>query len=65
MKNDKVVRASKEKKIGAGSNPENKFKAGKNTSTSDSITSVIEQTKARTGTGLANEGTIISYDEER
>ncbi|MEO6720659.1 MAG: hypothetical protein ABIN67_09835 [Ferruginibacter sp.] len=28
-------------------------------------TSAMENAKARTGRGLANEGTIVSYDEER
>ena len=31
----------------------------------DTRSSAMDNTKARTGRGLANEGTITSYDEER
>ena len=31
----------------------------------DTRTSAMDNTKARAGRGLANEGTITSYDEER
>jgi hypothetical protein len=31
----------------------------------DPRTSAMEHSKARAGRGLANEGTIVSYDEER
>ena len=66
MKNNKSVMPKlKEKKSGAGSNPENKFKKNKSGATTNSTTSVIEQTKAKSGRGLANEGTVVSYDEER
>ncbi len=27
--------------------------------------SVVDRTKAKSGSGLANEGTIVSYEEER
>lgn len=59
----------KEKKSGAGSDPENKFKKGQKKSTFNSLENVINSavtsTIARTGSGLANEGTAVSYEEER
>ena len=57
------------KKSGAGSNPENKFKKGQKKSTFNSLENQINSaetsTIARTGSGLANEGTAVSYEEER
>ena len=32
---------------------------------SNTIPPVVERTKATSGGGLANEGTIVSYEEER
>lgn len=68
-KEKKVLPVSKEKKSSTGSNPENKFKKGQKKSTFDSlenvISSAVTNTKARTGSGLANEGTSGSYEEER
>ncbi len=59
----------KEKKSRAGSDPENKFKKGQKKSTFNSLENVINSavtsTIARTGSGLANEGTAVSYEEER
>ena len=64
-KNKAVTPPLKEKKIGSGSNPENKFKKNKSGAATTSITSIIEQTKAKSGRGTANEGTLVSYDKER
>ena len=47
----------------------NSVKKTKKTSTSTSVDNKIEsgvgKTMARTGSGLANEGTSVSYEEER
>jgi hypothetical protein len=32
---------------------------------SKKIAAVVDRTKAKSGKGLANEGTIVSYEEER
>lgn len=65
-KEQKIQPVTKEKKKSPASNPENKFKK---TSTAESvdnvIKSVVNKTRARTGSGLANEGTSVSYEEER
>lgn len=70
MKKEKINQpVAKEKKTGAGSDPENKFKEGQKKSTFNSLENVINSavttTMARTGSGLANEGTVASYEEER
>lgn len=65
MKKDKAIPTSKEKKNGAGSDPVNKFKKEQDGATTTSITSVVEQTKAKSGRGSANEGTTVSYEGER
>lgn len=70
MKKEKTNEpVANEKKSGAGSNPENKFKKGQKKSTFNSLENVINSavttTKARSGSGLANEGTSVSYEEER
>lgn len=70
MKKEKINQpVSKVKKSGAGSDPENKFKKGQKKSTFNSLENVINSaattTMARTGSGLANEGTAVSYEEER
>lgn len=70
MKKEKTNQpVAKETKSGAGSNPENKFKKGQKKSTFNSLENVINSavttTMARTGSGLANEGTAVSYEEER
>ena len=70
MKKEKTnLPVAKEKKSGAGSDPENKFKKGQKKSTINSLENVINSavtnTVARTGSGLANEGTAVSYEEER
>ena len=66
MKNDKrIMPKSKVKKSGAGSNPENKFKKGKSGVTgTNSITSALDQTRARSGRGFDDTGTVVSYDQE-
>jgi hypothetical protein len=68
MKNKKSeTPASKDKKNTTESNSiENKIKKHKSgLSNLDIINSAIGQTKAISGRGLANEGTVVSYDEER
>jgi hypothetical protein len=70
MKNEKTNQpVLKENKSGGGSDPANKFKKGQKKSTFNSleniINSAVTSTKARTGSGLANEGTAVSYEEER
>ena len=65
-KEQKILPVTKEKKKGPGSNPENKFKKTSTPASVDNvITSVVGKTIARTGSGLANEGTSVSYEEER
>jgi len=70
MKKDKVVvPASKENKsISKSSSIKNDSKK-KNGATfneiNSSITGAVEKTRARKGSGLANEGTSVSYEEER
>lgn len=70
MKKEKTNQpVAKEKESGAGSDPENKFKEGQKKSTFNSLENVINSavttTMARTVSGLANEGTVASYEEER
>jgi hypothetical protein len=70
MKKEKINQpVSNTKKSGAGSDPENKFKKGQKKSTFNSLENIINSpvtsTIARTGSGLTNEGTSVSYDEER
>ena len=65
-KEQKILPILKEKK----KEPEsNLLKKTKKTSTSTSVDNKIEsavgKTIARTGSGLANEGTSVSYEEER
>lgn len=66
MKKDKNISLLKEKKTGPGSNPENKFKKG---ATAASVGNIISgatgNVKAKSGGGLANEGTNVDYNEER
>ena len=65
-KEEKILVPTKEKKTGPGSNPENTFKStGTSKNLDNVISSPIDKTKARTGSGLANEGTAVSYEEER
>ena len=66
MKKDKNIPASKGKKSGPGSNPENKFKKGATGASPENvINSAVEDVKAKSGRGLANEGTDLDYNEER
>ena len=65
MKKDKsITPKTKEKDSGKGSNPENKFKKGKNATGTNSITSALDQTRARSGRGFDDTGTVVSYDQE-
>lgn len=63
-KNKSVTPKTKEKVSGKGSNPENKFKKGKSGDGTNSITSVLDQTRARSGRGFDDTGTVVSYDQE-
>ena len=69
MKKDKNLPASKAQKSDTGTNPVNKFKKGSKgasiASLSNIITSAVGSVKAKTGSGLANEGTDLDYSEER
>ena len=66
MKKDKSIIVSKGKKSTPGSNPENKFKKSTtDESVSNIITSAVGNVKAKSGRGLANEGTNVDYNEER
>ena len=70
MKKQKINQPStKEEKSVSDSNPVNKFKKGQKKITFNSLKNVINSavtnTAARTGSGLANEGTAVSYEEER
>ena len=67
MKKDKNLPISKKIKSGPGSDPINKFKKSKTTTAAEIdniITSAVESVKARSGRGLANEGTNVDYNEE-
>lgn len=65
-KEQKILTALKEKKTDSKSKDVKKLKKS---STSTAVDNVIEsavgKTIARTGSGLANEGTSVSYEEER
>jgi len=66
MKKDKIIPVSKVKKSGTGTNPENKFKKGTtDASVSNIIAGAVGNVKAKSGRGLANEGTNVDYNEER
>jgi hypothetical protein len=67
-KEKKIIPTSKEKKIGPGSNPVNRFKKGKPTSAAaldNIITGAVENVRAHSSGGFANKGTVTDYDEER
>lgn len=67
MKKDKNLPASQEKKGGAGSNPENKFKKGSKgislAAFNNIVTGAVESVKAKSGKGLDNDGTNVDYNE--
>ncbi len=69
MKKDKNKPVSKDNKDISGTNPDNKFKKGSKGATAASvnniITSAVDNVKANSGKGLANEGTEVDYTEER
>ena len=69
MKKEKIPPTLKPKKSGPGSDPENKFKKGSKGATAESVDNIITpatgKVKPRSGSGLADEGTAVSYDEER
>ena len=69
MKKDKNLPASKEKNKVAGTNPKNKFVKGSTGATVASlnniISSAVDSVKAKSGRGLANEGTDLDYTGER
>jgi hypothetical protein len=69
MKKDKNIPAANELKSNQRSDPINQFKKGSKGATVASvdkiITSPVESVKAKTGKGLANEGSTADYNEER
>ena len=69
MKKDKNIPAPIEQKSDSGTNPKNKFKKGSKgasiASLSNIITSAVGTVEAKSGSGLANEGTDLDYSEER
>lgn len=69
MKKDKIVPTSNVKKNRAGTNPINQFKKGSKGATLASVNNIIgsavDGVKAKSGRGLANEGTDLDYNEER
>ena len=66
MKKEQIPPVSNEKKSVRGSNPKNKFKKGTTDASSGKIiTSAVGNVKAKSGRGLANEGTNVDYNEER
>ena len=65
-KEQKILPVTKEDKKGSKINSVNKIKkTSTSASINDVITSAVGKTIARTGSGLANEGTSVSYEEER
>ena len=64
MEKDKIIPQPEKNATGPGSDPVNKFKKGstgiKNT---DIIRSAVDNVKAKSGSGLANEGTNVDYNE--
>ncbi|MEO6330039.1 MAG: hypothetical protein ABIO55_13975 [Ginsengibacter sp.] len=64
-KNKSATPKTKEKDSGTGSNPENKFKKTKSGDGAGSITSALDETRARSGRGFDDTGTVVSYDQER
>lgn len=61
MKNNKIdINKGKNEKKLSNENPKDKIAPIDNT-----IESAVNKTKAKSGRGLSNEGTIVSYDEER
>lgn len=68
MKKEKNLPVSKKAKSGPGSDPVNKFKKGSKGITLATLnnitTSAVENVEAKSGKGLANEGTNIDYSEK-
>ena len=54
-----------EEKSGTGSNPPNEFKKGSDGTIGSSISSALDNVKAKSGSTLNNEGTNVDYNEER
>jgi len=67
MKNDKeMVESNKKRKISGNNSTGNTTKKRQAGVIDSNLTSTATaKTKARAGRGLANEGTIVSYEEER
>ncbi len=70
MKDEKITPSDNNSVSKPGSDPENKFKENQehhlDHNTLNNIAgSAVDRTKARTGDGLANEGTIENFEEER
>ena len=66
MKSDNAAMPkSKEKNSSSGSNAGGNSTKKNKVTFNDATLNAVEKTKPRSGRGLANEGTIVSYDEER
>jgi len=66
MKSDNAATPkSKKKNSGSESNAAGNTTKKNKVSFNDASLNAVEKTKPRSGRGLANEGTIVSYDEER
>ena len=67
MKKDKNLPISKKVKSGPGSDPINKFKKGSKgitlASFNNIVTGAVESVKAKSGSGLDNQGTNVDYNE--
>ena len=65
-KEQKILPVTKDDKMGLKIKPVSKIKKTSTaTSVDNVITGAVGKTIARTGSGLANEGTSVSYEEER
>ncbi|MEO9210431.1 MAG: hypothetical protein ABI208_05000 [Ginsengibacter sp.] len=68
MKNEKEMpQASKGKKTGSNSNPENKFKKGQSTTAAEIdniIKGSVENVKPQSGEGFTDKGTVSIYGDE-
>jgi len=65
MKNDKTTKAMPGGKKSASNNTKKSTADKTNRSSGVDTAPATDRAKARTGRGLANEGTNVSYEEER
>ena len=59
------MKQEKSKQVNSKSTDKNSMPGQKSRSTTTDSTPVTEKRRAKTGHGMANEGTNVSYDEER